>query len=156
MVACSPDDLVEMNGFGIHPTKGRGITEYKCLFKGGFPCHYKTIPPSYYIQTQLNMLATSSSWCHLVVWTPQKRKIYLILRDDQFLNNLLNVTYNHYWILQTRPDSPLPTLLDVKMQAEKKANLLVILNEILERNPQFLNTSNTMESPCMQALKKMH
>ena len=96
MVACSPDDLVEMNGFGIHPTKGRGITEYKCLFKGGFPCHYKTIPPSYYIQTQLNMLATSSSWCHLVVWTPKTTRIYLILSDDEFLDNLLNVTYNHY------------------------------------------------------------
>ena len=39
MIACSPDDLVEMNGKGIHPTKGRGIIEYKCPFKGGFPCH---------------------------------------------------------------------------------------------------------------------
>ena len=92
MIACSPDDLVEMNGMGIHQTKGRGITEYKCPFKGGFPCHYKTIPLSYYIQTQLNMLATSSSWCHLVVWTPKTTQIYLILRHDQFLENLLHVT----------------------------------------------------------------
>ena len=67
IIGCSPDDIVEMHSTGIKPTSGRGITEYKCPFKGGFPCHYKTNPPSYYLQTQLNMLATASLRCHLVV-----------------------------------------------------------------------------------------
>ncbi len=130
MIACSPDDIVEMDNTGIKPTSGRGITEYKCPFKGGFPCHYKTIPPSYFIQTQLNMLATDSTWCHLVVWTPKTTRIYIVLRDSHFLDSLLNATYYHYWSLKTRPDAPHPTLLDVKKQAEKKANQVMKLTEM--------------------------
>ena len=118
VIGCSPDDLVEMHSTCIKPTSGQGITEYKCPFKGGFPCHYKTIPPSYYLQMQLNIWATTSLWCHLVVWTPKTTRIYLVQTDDQFLDNLLNVTFHHYWNLKTKPDNPHPTLLDLKMQAE--------------------------------------
>lgn len=96
IIGCPPRDLVEMHSTGIKPTSGPGITKYKCAFRGGFPCHYKTIPPSYYLQTQLNMWATTSLWCHLVVWTPKTTRIYLVQRDHQFLDKLLKVTIHHY------------------------------------------------------------
>ena len=62
--------------YGMHGISGRGIVEYKCPFKGGYPSHYKPIPASYYMQMQLNMKATNSDWCHFVTWTQtQKTKI---------------------------------------------------------------------------------
>ena len=133
VIGCSPDDLVEMHSTGIKPTSGRGITEYKCPFKGGFPWHYKTIPPSYYLQMQLNMWATTS----LFVWTPKTTRIYLVQRDDQFLDSLLNVTFHRYWNLKTKPDNPHPTLLDLKMQAEKKSREIITVTEI----PSLCSTS---------------
>lgn len=60
--------------YGMHGISGRGIVEYKCPFKGGYPSHYKPIPASYYMQMQLNMKATNSDWCHFVTGQKQKTK----------------------------------------------------------------------------------
>lgn len=40
------------------------------------------------------------------------------------------MTYNHFWVLQTTPSAPHTTLLDVKMQAEKKSSPLIKLTEV--------------------------
>ena len=55
MFGFSPDDIVIINGMGMHGVSGRGIVEYKCPFKGGYLSHYKQIPACYYMQIQLNM-----------------------------------------------------------------------------------------------------
>ena len=57
----------------MHGISGRGIVEYKCPFKGGYPSHYKAIPASYYMQMQLNMKATNSDWCHFVTGHKHKK-----------------------------------------------------------------------------------
>ena len=79
MFGCSPDDIVIINGTGMHGISGRGIVEYKCPFKGGYPSHYKQIPACYYMQMQLNMKATNSDWCHFVTWTPKTVEIDIVI-----------------------------------------------------------------------------
>ena len=58
----------------MHGISGRGIVEYKCPFKGGYPSHYKPIPASYHMQMQLNMKATNNDRCHFVTWTHTQKK----------------------------------------------------------------------------------
>ena len=64
-------------------------------------------------------------------------QLYFVQRDDQFLDNLLNVTFHHYWNLITKPDNPHPMLLDLKMQAEKKSREIITVTEI----PSLCSTS---------------
>ena len=130
MFGCSPDDIVIIKGTGIHGISGRGIVEYKCPFKEGYPSHYKQIPACYYMQMQLNMKATNTNWCHFVTWTPQTTRIYIVQRNDAFIDNLLEAVHQHFWTLTAPPTSLHPKLKEIEKKAKELAEKIKMVVEI--------------------------
>ena len=123
----------------MHGVSGRGIVEYKCPFKGGYPSHYKQIPACYYMQMQLNMKATNSDWCHFVTWTPKTTKIATVGRNDSFINELLEGVHQHYWILTAPPTTLHPKLREIERKAKEHSEKIKMTVEI-----QSLNSSSTI------------
>ena len=123
----------------MHGVSGRGIVEYKCPFKGGYPSHYKQIPACYYMQMQLNMKATNSDWCHFVTWTPKTTKIATVRRNDSFINELLEGVHQHYWILTAPPTTLHPKLREIERKAKEHSEKIKMTVEL-----QSLNSSSTI------------
>ena len=63
--------------------------EIKCPFMGGNPFPYRKVPLLYVPQCQLEMYATNTKTCHFVCWTPRRTYIYLVKRNDKFIQELL-------------------------------------------------------------------
>lgn len=78
-LAVSPDGIVDTDT----------VIEIKCPYMGGNPFPYRKVPVLYVPQCQLEMYATNTDKCHFVCWTPRKTVVYLIKRDQQFLQELL-------------------------------------------------------------------
>ena len=78
-LAVSPDGIVDDDT----------VVEIKCPYMGGNPFPYRKVPLLYIPQCQLEMYATNTEKCHFVCWTPRKTVIYLIKRDEKFLEDLL-------------------------------------------------------------------
>ena len=130
MFGCSPDDIVVMEGTGMHGIGGRGIVEYKCPFKGGFPSHYKQLPACYYMQMQLNMKATNTGWCHFVTWTPQTTRISTVQRNDTFIDELLEAVHQHFSTLTAPPTSLHPKLKEIERKAKEHSERVKVVVEI--------------------------
>ena len=130
MFGRSPDDIVVIKGTGMHGITGRGIVEYKCPFKGGFPSHYKQLPACYYMQMQLNMKATNTHWCHFVTWTPQTTRIYIVQRNDAFIDELLEAVNQHFWTLTAAPTSLHPKLKEMERKAKDHSEKIEMVIEI--------------------------
>ncbi|KAJ7386195.1 hypothetical protein OS493_010588 [Desmophyllum pertusum] len=76
----SPDGIVDNNT----------VIEIKCPYMGGNPFPYRKVPILYIPQCQLEMHATNTDKCHFVCWTPRRTVVYLIKRDQQFIDKLLS------------------------------------------------------------------
>jgi len=55
---------------------------------GGNPFPYRKVPLLYVPQCQLEMYATNTKTCHFVCWTPRRTYIYLVKRNDKFIQEL--------------------------------------------------------------------
>lgn len=130
MFGCSPDDIVVIHGTGLHGISGRGIVEYKCPFKGGYPSHYKQLPACYYMQMQLNMKATNADWCHFVTWTPQTTRVYTVMRNDSFIGELLDAVHKHFWNLTAPPTSLHPKLKEIERKAKENSEKIKMVVEV--------------------------
>ena len=130
MFGCSPDAIVVLKGTGMHGASGRGIVEYKCPFKGGYPSHYKQLPAIYYMQIQLNMKAANADWCHFVTWTPQTTRISTIQRDDAFIDELLESVHQHFWTLSAPPTSISTQLNKVERKAKDQSEKAKMVSEM--------------------------
>ena len=75
----SPDGLVDEDI----------IVEIKGPYMGGNQFPYGKVPVVYIPQCQLGMFATNRSKCHFVCWTPKRTLVYLIKRDDKFIDKLV-------------------------------------------------------------------
>lgn len=130
MFGCSPDDIVVIHGTGLHGISGRGIVEYKCPFKGGYPSHYKQLPACYYMQMQLNMKATNADWCRFVMWTPQTTRVYTVMRNDSFIGELLDAVHKHFWNLTAPPTSLHPKLKEIERKAKENSEKIKMVVEV--------------------------
>lgn len=57
---------------------------------GGKPIPYKNVCVNHIAQIMLEMFCTSTQQCHFVVWTPVGTKVFLVERDDAYIELLLN------------------------------------------------------------------
>ena len=114
--------------FGLPGISVRGIVEYKCPFKGGYPSHYKQLPACY--QMQLNMKATNADWCHFVTWTPQTTRVYTVVKNDSFITELLDVVHEHFWNLTAPPTSLHPKLKEIERKAKENSEKIKMVVEI--------------------------
>ena len=53
----------------------------------------------------LEMFCTSTQQCHYVVWTPVGTKVFLVERDDAYIELLLNYLYK-FWDLASNETEP--------------------------------------------------
>ena len=83
----SPDGVIEYNGIL------KTVIEIKCPFMGGKPIPYKNVCINHIPQIILEMFCTSTKQCHYVVWTPIGTKVFLIERDNSYIELLLNCLY---------------------------------------------------------------
>ena len=77
----------------------------KCPFMGGKAIPYKNVCINHIPQIMLEMFCTSTKQCHYVVWTPIGTKVFLIERDDAYIELLLNYLYK-FWDLASRKLEP--------------------------------------------------
>jgi len=94
-VGSSPDCIIEQAGIS------NIVIEIKCPFMGGKPIPYKTVHVNHIPQIILEMVCTSTQQCHYVFWTPVGTKIFLVERDDAYIELLLNYL-NKFWNLASR------------------------------------------------------
>ena len=85
-LAVSPDGIVDDDT----------VVEIKCPYMGGNPFPYRKVPLLYIPQCQLEMFATNTQKCHFVCWTPRRTVIFLIKRDEEFIQELL-VQLKCFW-----------------------------------------------------------
>lgn len=72
------------------------VVEIKYPYMGGIPFPYRKVPLLYIPQCQLEMYSTNTQKCHFVCWTPRRTVIFLIKRDEQFIQELL-VQLKCFW-----------------------------------------------------------
>lgn len=95
----SPDAIIEQAGIA------KIVIEIKCPFMGGKPVTYKNVCVNHIPQIMLEMFCTSTQQCHYVVWTPVGTKVFLVERDDAYLELLLNCLYK-FWDLASNETEP--------------------------------------------------
>lgn len=95
----SPDAIIEQAGIA------KIVIEIKCPFMGGKPVPYKNVCVNHIPQIMLEMFCTSTQQCHYVVWTPVGTKVFLVERDDAYLELLLNCLYK-FWDLASNETEP--------------------------------------------------
>ena len=84
----SPDGLVDEDT----------VVEIKCPYMDGNPFPYRKVPVVYIPQCQLEMYATNRSKCHFVCWTPKRTLVYLIKRDDKFIDEIVTQLKKFLWV----------------------------------------------------------
>jgi len=122
--------IVVVHGTGVHGISGRGIVEYKCPFKGGYPSCYKQLSACYYMQMQLNMKATNADSCHFVTCTPQTTRVYTIMRSDTFIGKLLDAVHKYFWNLIAPPTSLHPKLKEIERKAKENSEKIKMVVEV--------------------------
>lgn len=97
----------------------------------GNPFPYRKVPVVYIPQCQLEMYATNRSKCHFVCWTPKRTLVYLIKRDDKFIDELVT-QLKKFWhgaISGNIPKSN-PACDNLKTAAEKISDNAKLLRTI--------------------------
>lgn len=97
---------------------------------------------------QLNMKATNVDWCHFVTWTPQTTQISTIMRNDTFINELLEAIHEHFWTLTAPPTSISTQLKEIERKAKEQSEKSKMVCEIqssssLSSIPHLLQFSPT-------------
>ena len=72
---------------------------------GGKPVPYKSVCVNHIPQIMLEMYCTTTQQCHYVVWTPVGTKVFLVERDDSYIELLLNYLYK-FWNLASDEIEP--------------------------------------------------
>ena len=78
-LAVSPDGIIDDDT----------VLEIKCPFMGGNPFPYRKVPLLYVPRCQLEMYPKDTKTCYFVCWTPRRTYIYLVKRNDKFIQELL-------------------------------------------------------------------
>ena len=63
---------------------------------GGEPVPYRNVCINHIPPIMLEMFCTSTQQCHYIVWTPVGTKVFLVKRDDCYIELLLNYLYK-FW-----------------------------------------------------------
>ena len=95
----SPGGIIELDGIL------KTVIEIKCPFMGGKPVPYKNVCVNHIPQIMLEMFCTSTQQCHYVVWTPIGTKVFLVERDDTYIELLLNYLHK-FWDLASSDIEP--------------------------------------------------
>ena len=82
----SPDGIVDSDT----------VVEIKCPYMGGNPLPYRKVLVLYVPQYQLEMHSINTEKCHFVCGTPRKTVIFLVKRDEQFIQDLL-IQLKGFW-----------------------------------------------------------
>jgi len=82
------------------------------------------------MQMQLNMKATNAGWCHFVSWTPQTTRVYIVMSNDSFIDELLDAVHKHVWNLSAPPTSLHPKLKEIERKAKENSEKIKMAVEI--------------------------
>ena len=61
------------------------VVEIKCPYMNGNPFPYRSIPAQYVGQAQFEMFVTGLKKLHFIIWTPRSTKVYLMERNEEFI-----------------------------------------------------------------------
>ena len=64
------------------------VVEINCPYMGGNPLPYRKVPVLYVPQCQLEMHSINTEKCHFVCGRPRKTVIFLVKRDELFIQDL--------------------------------------------------------------------
>ena len=67
------------------------VVEIKCPCMGGNPLPYRKVPVLYVPQSQLEMHSINTGKCHFVCGRPRKTVIFLVKRDELFIQDLIQL-----------------------------------------------------------------
>lgn len=82
------------------------------------------------MQMQLNMKATNTTCCHLVTWTQtQTTRVYIVQRNDAFIDSLLETVHQHFWTLTAPPTSLHPKLKEIEKKAKELSEKIKLVVE---------------------------
>jgi hypothetical protein len=96
-----PDSIAEQNGLLTT------VIEIKCPFMAGKQVPYTNVCVNHIPQIILEMLCTSTKKGHYVVWTSVGGKVYLVERDDSYIDYLLLSYLYKFWKLASGDQEPL-------------------------------------------------
>ena len=108
---------------------------------GGKPVPYKNVCVNHIPQIMLEMFCTSTQECHYVVWTPVGTKVFLVERDDSYIELLLNYLYK-FWNLACDEIQP-PWHEDV-FGLKQKSKEIATKSPCLSFIPNSLITPNVL------------
>ena len=128
----STDGIIDLNG------KRERVLEMKCPFMGGKPIPYKNVCINHIPQIMLEMFCTSTQECHYVVWTSIGTKVFLVKRDDKYMELLINYFYK-FWNLALNEVQPAwhEDVFGLKQQSKK----------IATKSPCISFISNSLTTP---------
>ena len=102
---------------------------------------YKNVCVNHIPQIMLEMFCTSTQECHYVVWTPVGTKVFLVERDDSYIELLLNYLYK-FWNLACDEIQP-PWHEDV-FGLKQKSKEIATKSPCLSFIPNSLITPNVL------------
>lgn len=129
----SPDAIIEQAEIA------KIVIEIKCPFMGGKPVPYKNVCVNHIPQIMLEMFCTLTQQCHYVVWTPVGTKVFLVERDDAYIELLLNYLYK-FWDLASNETEPAwhENVFGLRQKSKeislKSPCLSLILNSLITSN----------------------
>ena len=128
----STDGIIDLNG------KRERVLEMKCPFMGGKPIPYKNVYINHIPQIMLEMFCTSTQECQYVVWTSIGTKVFLVKRDDKYMELLINYFYK-FWNLALNEVQPAwhEDVFGLKQQSK----------EIATKSPCISFISNSLTTP---------
>ena len=112
---------------------------------GGKPIPYKNVCINHIPQIMLEMFCTSTQQCHYVAWTPIGTKVFLIERDDAYIELLLNYLYKFWELASCKIE---PTWQEDVFCLKQKSK------EIALKSPCLSFISNSLVTP--NALSHVH
>jgi hypothetical protein len=93
-------------------------------------CAWSRVPPPYYVQCQMTMLATGCSQMLLMQYLPQTTTIYLVQRDDVLARQMLvHLASIHLIVLRRNDAASMGKLFGMPAQAKVFQDLLRFARE---------------------------
>ena len=135
----SPDGIIGRDG------TLKTVIEIKCPYMGGKPIPYKNVCINHIPQIMLEMFCTSTQQCHYVAWTPIGTKVFLIERDDAYIELLLNYLHKFWELASCKIE---PTWHEDVFGLKQKSK------EIALKSPCLSFISNSLVTP--NALSHVH
>ena len=132
LAGSSPDGIIEPDGIL------KTVIEIKCPYMGGKPIPYKNVCINHIPQIMLEMYCTSTQQCHYIVWTPISTKVFLIERDDAYIELLLNYLYKVWGLASSKIE---PTWHEDVFGLKQKSK------EIALKSPCISFISNSLVTP---------